>query len=101
MITDNGDTNTYASFGEPGPFGDSAPNDNVDSLDQVMAPGVAPPPYSEEFGGGGSPFDQPRVTDPSFQPQLADTPNPTSSTSPLVWFAIAAAGLMFMSGGKR
>ena len=92
MIADSMDQ-TYAAGFEPSAY----PEDP--SLDVAAAPGVAPASYAEEFGGAGSAFDQPGVSDPSFQPQLADTPNPTSSISP--WAIAAGIGLIFLAFGSK
>jgi hypothetical protein len=95
MITDSSVDTSYAALGGSDAFGNGVEYaDTAGSLDAVALTAVAPAPYSEEFGGGGSPFDQQAVSDPSFQPQLADTPNPTS-TDPnvLVLFAIGLAFL--------
>lgn len=92
MIADSTDTG-YDSFGAS-----AYPQDPNDSLDAVQSPGVAPAPYSEEFGGGGSPFDQPVVSDSTFQPQLADTPNPDTGIPG--WIIAAGIGLAFLLLGE-
>jgi hypothetical protein len=71
----------------------------ADSADEPTAVGM--PAYaggpSESFGASA---EQP--TDPSFAPQLADTPNPAPTTAnPLLLIGAGIAALMLFGGNKR
>lgn len=97
MILDQGAEESYQGF-EPSAF-PGVSSDPAGSLDQPTAPGVAPAPYSEEFAGSFGPFGQQPVTDSSFQPQLADTPNP--SGIPVWALALGLGALALFFGGKH
>jgi len=63
---------------------------------------VTPPPYDMHGGGGAESFGpiDSGVSDPSFQPVLADVPNPTFTIQP--WMVLlAGAALVLWLRGQR
>jgi hypothetical protein len=70
--------------------------------DQLINPEViTPPPYDMRVDQGGESFRPSPVSDPTFQPELQNVPNPPATN----WALIAAGAfllyLMFNSGGHR